>query len=70
MTQFHEGQEVEVYDYRPGGWCKAKIVGPYRTSDYIMVEFPDSTRAVFDAEHIRPSRAAVLCCKKVSGCPA
>ena len=57
MTQFHKGQEVEVtkgFDGNPLGWRKAKIIKrgePY--SKTWMVEFPDGTRAMFDAEHIR-----------------
>jgi hypothetical protein len=61
MTQFHEGQEVEVATHSPElmktGWRKAKIV--YKTklmhedrAGY-AVQFPDGTRGVFSAEHIR-----------------
>ncbi len=66
-AQFHEGQEVEVRaldaDGTVGrafsllGWRKAKIV--YKTKvlhedlPAYAVQFPDGTRAVFDAAHIR-----------------
>jgi hypothetical protein len=62
MTQFHEGQEVEVRIKAPtqdgGYWRKAKIVrcdnkGLYPAPYPYIVEFQDGTRAVFDAEHIR-----------------
>ena len=69
MTQFHEGQEVEVGVLVPPGahhaffmeWRKAKIVGRdtvnYCACDVCnsgwLVQFPDNTRDVFDAEHIR-----------------
>ena len=61
MTTFYEGQKVEVLASRsqlPRGtaeyWRKAKIIGSTGAShtDW-MVEFPDGTRAVSDAEHIR-----------------
>ena len=60
MTQqFHEGQEVEVqYDDGEWGsprdtiWRKATILDC--EVDYYRVQFPDGTRATFDAAHIRP----------------
>ena len=62
MTQFHEGQEVEVtkgFDGNPLGWRKAKIVQiiwldviKHREHKF-EVEFPDGTGAVFDTAHIR-----------------
>jgi hypothetical protein len=60
MTQFHEGQEVEVTRRDPSipnwNWRNAKIaqrrVGKGTYCNY-MVEFPDGTSAVFDAAHIR-----------------
>ena len=56
---FHEGQEVEVRIngtlFAQAGknfwWRKAKIVFP-GGSPY-WVQFPDGSRALFDAEHIR-----------------
>jgi hypothetical protein len=60
MTQFHEGQEVEVNgeDVDMPRWEKAKIVrGPALTAgEFYEVQFPDGTRAVFDAEHIKAVR--------------
>ena len=69
MTQFHEGQEVEVWkEVRARGtdlhqnfvrrWCKAKIVArasdaPVTRNRQWAVQFPDGTRVVFDVEHIR-----------------
>lgn len=66
MTQFHEGQEVEVVQPTnhpvegwPGYyWRKAKIVRDRAKSGrapegYEVVQFPDGARAVFDAKHIR-----------------
>lgn len=66
MTQFHEGQEVEVWktvrrpgaDYTGQRWCKAKIVAQF-TNDRVTnisryeVRFPDGKRTLFDATHIR-----------------
>jgi hypothetical protein len=69
MTQFHEGQEVEIWDGfgvlrggQPGSavWRQAKIIGVSRglgdpalnPGDY-AVQFPDGTRAVFDAKNMR-----------------
>ena len=66
MTQFHEGQEVEVraevypaVGVRVYAWYKAKIVCVFRDKQ-CQVEFPDGMRtlstgdrAVFDADHIR-----------------
>lgn len=67
MTQFRDGQEVEVEGIwfkrgetsREIAWRKAKIVptrqgSPAQPPDFYGVQFPDGTRAVFDAEHIRP----------------
>lgn len=65
MTQFHEGQEVEVLlvakDIGDNAhWIKAKIVwkvtscAPGNPKCY-EVEFPDGARAVFDEERIRCS---------------
>jgi hypothetical protein len=57
MTQFHEGQDVEVLmaPKKHGFACEAKIVeiAPVGHPAYWLVQFPDGTRAVFDAEHIR-----------------
>jgi len=65
MTQFHEGQDVDVYRPTPSGtlagqWCKAKIVklwnsahGHFDRPDDYKVKFADGTHAVFDADHIR-----------------
>ena len=61
MTQFHEGQEVEVRIDGPddqGGvtWRKAKIVRPDMTDNWLpgqLVEFADGTRAVFATNCIR-----------------
>jgi len=50
MTQFHEGQEVEVWCFPDGDWEKAKLIWIWPT---YKVEFPDGSRASFDAEHIR-----------------
>jgi len=64
QLQYHEGQEVEVrtaplpqfghgYD---SDWRKAKIVAwepGYGSPIAHQVQFPDGSRAVFDAEHIR-----------------
>lgn len=56
MTQFHEGQEVEVQEYHIGlsrrYWHKAKIVRKNPTNNWV-VEFADGKRVVSDAEHIR-----------------
>jgi len=61
MTQqFHEGQDVVVYELieleGDGTWRKAKIVGrdliDLDPEAYIL-QFPDGSRAVFDSEHIR-----------------
>jgi len=68
MTQFHEGQEVEVWkqpreDYQQPCWRKAKIAwqttscAPGNPKCY-EVEFPNSTRAVFDADRIRAVETA------------
>jgi hypothetical protein len=59
--QFHEGQDVEVFKIITppayGRWRKAKIVSyvnvDHQTRDHYEVEFPDGSRAVFDAENIR-----------------
>ena len=62
MTQFHEGQEVEVAIFAGGGgrWRKAKIVECMMTTlggiERFEVEFVDGTRAVFNAGRIRPAR--------------
>ncbi len=60
MSNFVEGQEVEVlvskYPEPPSStnsdWCKAKIIRYYLNNTF-EVQFPDGTRAVFDADHIR-----------------
>lgn len=58
MTQFREGQEVEVNDHRnlcTSRWTVGKIKGDAGviSGAYYWVQFPDGTRAVFDADHIR-----------------
>ena len=65
-AQFHEGQKVEIWATEnqvthgaTGGIRrKAKIVGITPNCNLwpgpaIEVQFPDGSRAVFDAEHIR-----------------
>jgi hypothetical protein len=65
MTQFHEGQEVLVLRYDNGAdrrsWGTAKIIQiipdgteHWDARDGYEIEFSDGTRAVFDADHIRP----------------
>lgn len=62
MTQYREGQEVEIWIGPPYGgaacrWRKAKIVElklkGYGAADYYEVQFPDGTSALSGAEHIR-----------------
>ena len=65
MTQqFHEGQKVEITRTKIGvkTWHKATIThlaaasctgGYHDMPARYAVQFPDGTRAVFDAEHIR-----------------
>lgn len=61
LTQFHEGQEVEVRRVTEKNdviWRKAKIVTRGFGDDIITprtfeVVFADGSRAVFDADHIR-----------------
>jgi hypothetical protein len=63
MTQFHEGQEVEVaQDFlrndgiAPHCWRRAKILTVSRPNEppqTASVIFPDGISAVFNAEHIR-----------------
>jgi hypothetical protein len=65
MAQFHKGQEVEVQCLECEGaplWRKAKIFWPLQVGKggvprgkNWQVEFPDGSRAVFDAAHIRTS---------------
>jgi hypothetical protein len=62
MTQFHEGQEVEVksqigplpadgpYAWK---WRRAKITDCATRGGLIEVLFDDTSIAVFDADHIR-----------------
>lgn len=62
MTQYHEGQEVEVWRIRncfgDSEWRKARIVcylppAPEIYEGGYEVQFRDGTRGVFAAEHIR-----------------
>jgi hypothetical protein len=60
MTTFREGQDVEVLrdapEYSEGvtAWRKAKIVSASAQGrETWIVQFPDGTRAVYDAAHIR-----------------
>ena len=66
MTQFHEGQDVEVAIsvpvicnqndppvYHELEWRKAKVIVVPGDRNQFLVRFPDGSRAVFDAEHIR-----------------
>jgi hypothetical protein len=56
MTQFHEGQEVEVWITTSFllGWHKAKIIAwPHREADRWRVQFPDGRCVVFNTENIR-----------------
>lgn len=60
-AQFHKGQEVEVYypfsrlNISTWPWVPGRIL--YQADGIVdfgwHVSFPDGTRAVFDAEHIR-----------------
>jgi len=62
MTQFHEGQEVEVLFQATNWWRKAKIICQDRAPGYRgwHVQFPDGTHGVFYAEHIRATPDARL----------
>jgi hypothetical protein len=60
--KFHEGRDVEVLVRKSHGkvWRKAKILapicimrGPNNPATQWQVAFPDGTRAIFDAGHIR-----------------
>lgn len=61
MTQFHEGQDVEVWGTLGEWdschtWLKAKIVRSLECEEcgtLWKVEFPDGTRGIFDAGQIR-----------------
>ena len=62
MTQFHEGQEVEITESwgpNPVYWRRAKIIGlaadqsKYSRGLWYVGAFPDDSRGVFDADHIR-----------------
>jgi len=59
MTQFHEGQDVEVYGQTntyPRDWRKAKIRHPggdKYIGEWWYVQFPSGDRGCFAAEHIR-----------------
>ncbi len=66
-ARFHEGQEVEVLIraeiFHSGicttDWRKAKIVRYVELGSLPkgwLVQLPDGTRAVFDADHIRAAR--------------
>jgi hypothetical protein len=65
-TQFREGQDVEVWNgfdnlSSPGGaskplWTNAKIVREWLENNTWVVVFPDNSRAVFDAEHVREAK--------------
>ena len=59
MTQFHEGQEVEVLRIPPSAhtwiWRKAKIEGMH--GDKYLVRFADGAYADFGADHIRTAVA-------------
>jgi hypothetical protein len=63
MTQFREGQDVEVRKRDPypyaHPWRKAKIVMGTLPDTY-LVQFQDCTRAVFDAGHIRAPRTGCV----------
>jgi len=74
MTQFHEGQEVEVAPLSEmfGAWRKAKIVEvdqrAVQTSPIKhLVEFADGTRGVFDADHIRSLTYRGLTARNTTG---
>jgi len=68
QPQFHEGQEVEVawmrsreYGEETPVWEPAKIVSIMERINLwpgpaFEVQFPDGTRSVFSAEHIRDPR--------------
>ena len=63
MTQFHEGQNVEVF--RHGKWSKATILGAYPGQPgraYNIPCYGGYTRAVFDADHIRATSAPSSLC--------
>jgi hypothetical protein len=64
MTQFHEGQEVEVVGLMWDGldpesawkWRKAKILYYVERTggiDWYEIEFANGTRGVFETDHIR-----------------
>jgi hypothetical protein len=77
MTQFHEGQDVEVARAPQGArpakcrvWEKAKIVSAidYPPTNVVHtqyeVQFPDGLRDVFDEAHIMPARELCIDCGK------
>jgi hypothetical protein len=56
MTQFHEGQEVEVWYGTDGAplWHKAKIVNVVKLENHPWcVELADGSRELVNADHIR-----------------
>jgi hypothetical protein len=58
MTQYHKGQEVIVcVDAVNALWSNARITSrmvlKLTAADEYEVAFPDGSRAVFDADHIR-----------------
>lgn len=65
MTQFHEGEDVEVYNYGTAihsvdarNWRKAKVIKEAHSlkSDWVgfqTVQFSDGSRGVFDEQQIR-----------------
>lgn len=56
MTQFHEGQEVEILAYldtTEPEWQKAKIVREFLDGAAWEVQLPNGARAAFKPEHIR-----------------
>ncbi len=65
MTQFHEGQEVEVlipvFALRDDRWIKATIVRMAPDGGAIFSPVYETTLGLFDAEHIRAikSRAEI-----------
>jgi hypothetical protein len=72
MTQFHEGQDVEVFmtwatrmdatrGTEMGNWRKAKIVycqpvPPSWRGKFCLVQFPNRRRDMFAADHIRTTK--------------
>jgi hypothetical protein len=71
MTEYQEGQEVEIWGANMHPWRPARIIRNRAKSGHAAngyeVQFLDGSRGVYGAEHIRETKVKCLICGAGNG---